>query len=90
MRAKEITCLIGIVALITMFCYFFVAAYFPFYNFEEETYVVKNGDSLWCIASEYCPNNMDMHEYISLVKERNGMNSSIIYPGQTIIVLVEQ
>lgn len=59
------------------------------YDFHEETYYVKGGDRLWNIASDYCPDGMDVRDYLNLLREHNEFTGSVIYPGQEIIVLVE-
>ena len=56
-------------------------------EWQEETYRVQAGDSLWVIAEEYCPDEVDCREWIDAVKELNGMDSSTIHPGQTLTVL---
>ena len=47
-------------------------------------YTVKSGDTLWNIASEACPENMDVREYIHEVSKINGIKDGSIRPGQTI------
>ena len=47
-------------------------------------YTVKSGDTLWNIASEACPDGMDMREYIHEVSKMNGIEGGSIRHGQTI------
>lgn len=47
-------------------------------------YTVKSGDTLWNIASEACPEGMDVREYIHEVSKMNGIEDGHIRPGQTI------
>lgn len=47
-------------------------------------YTVKIGDTLWNIASEACPEGMDVREYIHEVSKMNGIEDGNIRPGQTI------
>lgn len=47
-------------------------------------YTVKSGDTLWNIASEACPEDMDVREYIHEVSKMNGIKDGSIRPGQTI------
>lgn len=54
---------------------------------EYETVRVESGDTLWSICSEYCPDGMDIREYIYKV-EKHGKISAVIYPGQLIEVPV--
>ena len=56
-------------------------------RWEEETYRVRSGDSLWSISGEYCPDSVDRQEWIHKVRKMNDIDGSIIYPGQVITVL---
>ena len=47
-------------------------------------YTVKSGDTLWNIASEACPEDMDVREYIHEISKTNGIDDGSIRPGQTI------
>ena len=47
-------------------------------------YTVKSGDTLWNIASEACPVDMDVREYIHEISKINGIKDGSIIPGQTI------
>ena len=47
-------------------------------------YTVKSGDTLWNIASEACPEDMDVREYIHEISKMNGIEDGSIRPGQTI------
>lgn len=47
-------------------------------------YTVKSGDTLWNIASEACPDGMDVREYIHEISKMNGIDDGSICPGQTI------
>ena len=57
-------------------------------DWVEEEYRVKSGDTLWSISGEYCPDNVDRREWIAEVQELNGLDSSVIYRGQRLTVLV--
>lgn len=54
----------------------------------ETTYRVGAGDSLWTIASNYCPDGVDLREWIEEVRALNDLHDSVIHPGQTLTVLV--
>lgn len=57
-------------------------------EWQETTYRVQSGDSLWAIAGDYCPDGMDRREWVDEIRALNGLSDSIIHPGQTLIVLV--
>lgn len=56
-------------------------------EWKEETYRVKEGDSLWAISGKYCHGNVDRRDWIAEIQELNGMEDSIIHPGQKLTVL---
>ncbi|MFA9557989.1 LysM peptidoglycan-binding domain-containing protein [Evansella sp. AB-rgal1] len=50
-------------------------------------WVVSEGESLWTIASKnQLGDQMVMEEIITWIKNKNGLSSERIYPGQTIYV----
>jgi hypothetical protein len=54
------------------------------HNFKEIEYTVAYGETLWSIAEDYCPEDMDIREYIDKLHI-----SPNIYEGQTITILEE-
>lgn len=58
------------------------------YEWEEDTHRVKEGDSLWAISYEYCPENVDRREWVDEVQRLNNIDDGIIHPGQKLTVLV--
>lgn len=52
-----------------------------------ESYTITSGETLWSIGTEYRPNDMSIQEYIYNIREYNNIGS-IIYPGQTIQLLI--
>lgn len=60
----------------------------PDYEWEAVPYRVQYGDTLWSICSQYCPQGVDIWEYIYLVKAENDMESSLIYAGEELTVLI--
>ena len=61
----------------------------PTYEWKRTLYLVNHEDTLWSICHKYCPDKMDMQEYIYLIKQENNMISSTIYAGDTLIILKE-
>jgi hypothetical protein len=49
-----------------------------------DTYVVRMGDTLWSIADEFCPAEMDKRDYIDDLRIRNRLAGSVIHAGQEI------
>ncbi len=54
------------------------------YVFKEVQYTVSSGETLWSIAKQYCPEGMDIRDYIYRLHI-----SPEIYAGQTITILEE-
>ncbi len=56
---------------------------------ESETvdYRVRSGDTLWTIAEEAAPDD-DVRGVISEIRDLNDLESSLIIPGQTLLVPV--
>ena len=57
-------------------------------DWQEETYTVEEGDSLWTISYAYCPVGVDRREWVDEVQALNNMAGCTIYPGQQLTVLV--
>jgi nucleoid-associated protein YgaU len=55
-------------------------------EWKQKTHVVQKGETLWDIAKKYCPNDVDIREWIYKIEEMNGIDG-YIYPGDTLIVL---
>lgn len=58
-------------------------------DLQKKIYVVQPNDTLWEIADEYCPKNMDKREYIFNLKKANAIDG-YIQPGDHIEILVEE
>lgn len=56
-------------------------------EWQEETYIVKSGDTLWEIADKYCPDIVDKREWIAEVQELNNLHGSALRIGQKLKVL---
>lgn len=50
--------------------------------------VVSAGDTLWNIAEQYYPKEMDLRPFIDQIKEINGLETVLIVPGQRLQLLV--
>lgn len=46
-------------------------------NYEVAEISVCNGDTLWSIATEHCPNSMDKRDYIAKIMADNNINANI-------------
>ena len=57
-------------------------------EWKEVSHRVAPGENLWILASQYCPKRVDKREWIYEVRTLNGMQSSTVYPGQEIRILV--
>ncbi len=55
---------------------------------EPETvdYRVRSGDTLWTIAEEVGPDGDDVRGVIAEIRHLNEMDSSMINPGETLLV----
>lgn len=47
---------------------------------------VQQGDTLWAIAGNYAPEDMDVREYICKIKKANNMDRSDIYAGDELLL----
>ena len=56
-------------------------------NYEQ--YVVNNGDTLWSIASETMPEDVDIRKSIYVLEEINQVDSKSLIPGMKINIPVE-
>ena len=52
--------------------------------------VIKNGDTIWSIASSYSEPSKDIRKLVREICDLNGIDSANIYPGQVIKVPVPQ
>jgi len=62
----------------------------PLENLETVTVTVHPGDTLWGIASRFSDGNVDIRHVVRTISELNGLEGSIIRPGQGILVPVER
>lgn len=55
---------------------------------EIVTVIVNRGDSLWEIAERHDNNKIDLRKYIDIIQRYNGLDNTILQPGQRIKVPV--
>ncbi|MFD0958937.1 LysM peptidoglycan-binding domain-containing protein [Paenibacillus chungangensis] len=53
---------------------------------SEQVVTVANGDTLWAIAGRVSDDSEDTGYIVFKIKQRNGLTSSTIHPGQQLIV----
>lgn len=58
-------------------------------EYVSATIYVESGDTLWDIAKEYCPDGMDVREYVYTLKQANNTPDSVIQAGEVLTVYVE-
>lgn len=73
-----------LIILITLIALLSGTAQTKEYVFKEVQYTVSAGETLWSIAKQYCPEDMDIRDYIYKL----GISPEI-YAGQTITILEE-
>lgn len=55
---------------------------------EIVTVIVDRGDSLWKIAEKHDNNKIDLRKYIDIIQKYNGLQNTVLQPGQRIKVPV--
>lgn len=58
------------------------------YTFATDTYTIQQGETLWSIAKQYKPADMDIREYIDLLERTNGITANV-QVNQEITILLE-
>jgi LysM repeat protein len=53
---------------------------------NETVIAVGSGDTLWSIANRHSDGTQDIRYVVHMIKERNGLQSSEILPGQRLIL----
>lgn len=53
---------------------------------EEAIVTVASGDTLWAIAGRVSDDSEDIRYVVFKIKDRNGLDSSTIHPGQQLII----
>jgi LysM repeat protein len=83
---SSITLLIGIVVVIIAITTNITKE--PTYTESYSIIHVTRGETLWSIAEEYKKPNTDTREYIYEIRKLNDMETSEIYEGQTLQIIV--
>jgi len=56
---------------------------------SEQQYIeiqVESGDTLWTIADEFMPDDIDLRDAVYMICDANDMNANELYAGQTLNV----
>jgi LysM repeat protein len=53
---------------------------------EEQSIRVQSGDTLWKIAKQFSDGSQDIRYIVFLIKDRNNLQSTVIKPGQKLII----
>lgn len=55
-------------------------------DYQMQTVVVNNGDTLWDIASKFTGEKEDVREVMYRISRANDLNAKYVYPGQVLKV----
>ena len=58
---------------------------------SEQQYIeiqVESGDTLWTIADEFMPDDMDIRKAVYMICETNDVDANTLYAGQTLSIPV--
>lgn len=55
-------------------------------DYQMQTVVVNNGDTLWNIASRFTGEKEDVREVMYRISRANDLNAKYVYPGQVLKV----
>lgn len=62
----------------------------PEYDWNEFSYTVSSGETLWEIADKYCPEDMDKRDYIEEIRELNNMDTYTLDAWQELTLLTTE
>lgn len=55
-------------------------------SYEEISYRVKDGDTLWHIARAHLPQDTDIRHFVHEIRVVNGLTDSLLMEGQVIVI----
>lgn len=76
-RRADILTACGIIAAVAAAALLLAGAGRAEREYSEETVTVQSGDTLWGIAEQYCPDDMDKRDYIRAIEADNECTSAI-------------
>ena len=76
-RRANILTACGIIAAVALLAVLLAGAGRAEREYSEETVTVRSGDTLWGIAEQYCPDDMDKRDYVHMLEVDNGCTSAI-------------
>lgn len=57
---------------------------------ETTSYRVRGGDTLWQIAAEYGPSNMDRRAVVNIIERINDLDGGFLQPGQLLEIPITE
>ncbi len=71
---------------------FFGYSFFQSDNLEKsyQSVVIKSGDTVWDLASDYCSTIEDQTAFVHWVEDNNHFDVSSVEPGQEIVIPVKK
>ncbi|MEH7087191.1 LysM peptidoglycan-binding domain-containing protein [Neobacillus drentensis] len=90
LRSKLFQVLAVITIALSLTSFGFMSAFATSSNEDEQNaniplqIVVDSGDTLWSIAKEHKPKQMDTRDYIEMIKKWNGKRDSSIQTGEVL------
>lgn len=57
-----------------------------FKTWQVEEIYIRSGQTLWSIGRSCCTEKDDVRDWIAAVRRLNGMESGMIYAGQTLLI----